>query len=503
MRKHLTFFFIVISLLLLAACQNTTAEDNRFTVAFPWSPANLDPHGSENWEVMRAGIAETLVGLDENLEPLPWLAKEWKQEDDNTWIFDLQENVTFHNGKEMNAEHVKASLEHSLEVNQRAADLLQLETIEIVDEYTLKMVTNEPNAALIPHLADPSTIIADVSVEGDEASFPTLTGAFKVKEFNIDESLIVERFDEYWGEHAKLPEIEIRYISEGETRLMALQSGEVDAAADIPMDNIPVLENDSAIEVHTAPSLRTHMLLYNMESPFFKELLHRKAVEASIPKEEIVRSVMMDQGTVAYSPFSDVLLFGEVGVEEETIPVKDLMEESGWSKNEESGLWEKDGEPVELTMLTFPQRPELTVMGEIIQSELLNEGITVHLRQVENIDEALTTEEWDFSMYSMLTAHTGDPQYFLNIFYHSSSPSNVSSYKSDEMDQMIENLNRTTDIEERHDLAVQMQEKLNEDLPQSFIVYPETVFAAKSGVEGFIPHPIEYYYIHSSIEMES
>ncbi len=514
MKKNVwNFIFIVISLLFMTSCQNdsvseeqngsnenSTANDERFTVAFTWSPANLDPHGTESWEVMRAGIAETLVRLDENLEPSPWLAKDWEQEDENTWIFELQENVSFHNGKEMNAENVKASLERSLDINQKTVDLLQLESIEVVDDNTLKMVTKEPNAALIPHLADPSTIIVDVATVEDETASPSLTGAFQVKEFHKDESLIVERFDEYWGEQALLSEIEIRFISEGETRLMALQSGEVHAATDVPIDNLPVLENDDDLEVLTTPSLRTHMMLYNLESPFFEDLTHRKAVDASIPKEDIVQSVMMGEGTAANSPFADILPFGEMP-EEETQSIEEIMKKSGWNKNK-SGMWEKEGEIVELTMLTFPQRPELTVMGEIIQSELLDEGISVDLRQVENIDEALSSEKWDIAMYSMLTAHTGDPQYFQNIFYHSSSSSNVSSYKSEDMDRMIEEINRTTDDEKRNDLAVRMQEQLNEDLPQSFIVYPNTVFAARSEVKEFTPHPIEYYYIHPLIDME-
>ncbi len=152
-------------------------------------------------------------------------------------------------------------------------------------------------------------------------------------------------------------------------------------------------------------------------------------------------------------------------------------------------------------MLTFPQRPELTVMAEIIQSSLLSEGIKVRILQVENIDEALANDDWDLSMYSMLTAHTGDPQYFLNIFYRSDSESNVSHYVSPSLDRLIDQLNQTADLTKRNELALQIQEVINTDLPQSFIVHPKTVFGAKNEVKGFIPHPIEYYYVHSQIDV--
>ncbi|MFC0471944.1 ABC transporter substrate-binding protein [Halalkalibacter kiskunsagensis] len=497
-----SFFFLT---LVLTGCATANvskdiASGKTLTVAFPWSPASLDPHSSNSWEVMRSGMGETLIRLNDQLQPIPWLAKEWKQENEITWIFMLEEQVKFHNGNEMDASSVKESLLRSLEKNERANDLLQIEEIEVLTANELKIVTKKPNSALIAHLADPSTIIVDVTTIEDKNTYPAFTGAFKMKQFNKDESLLVERNEDYWGKQALLSEVKINYISDGNTRLLALQSGEVDAATDIPIDNISILEKDKKIEVLTAPSLRTHMLLFNMNSPLFEEVNHRKVVDNAIPRKEIVNSVMMGHGTVANSPFSDILAFGKVERKEEKQSIEQLMTQGGWEKNR-NGIWEKQGKPFEVTMLSFPQRPELSVMAEIIQSRLVNVGIKVNIRQVENIDDALRKEDWDLSMYSMLTAHTGDPQYFLNVFYRSDSQSNVSHYASDSLDSMINQLNETTETISRNQLAVQAQEIINTDLPQAFIVHPKTVFGVRKEVQGFIPDPIEYYYIHSQIDV--
>lgn len=153
--------------------------------------------------------------------------------------------------------------------------------------------------------------------------------------------------------------------------------------------------------------------MYNMESPIFKQLAVRKAVDSLIPRQEIVDSVMKGQGTAAVGPFSPVLPFGQVEQTREEQSVKELMQQGGWTKNAE-GLWEKDGKVFEATFLTFPQRPELTVMAEVIQNKLLEQGMKVNIRQVENIDETLVNEEWDLAMYSMLTAHTGSPYFSWN-----------------------------------------------------------------------------------------
>ncbi|MFB5282922.1 ABC transporter substrate-binding protein [Peribacillus sp. Hz7] len=503
---------LALSLLALIGCagndetstdKGTNEEDSnqKATLAFSWSPASLDPHGSDSWEVMRSGTAETLIKLNEELEPTAWLAKSWKQESDTTWLFQLQENVTFHNGKAMDATSVKESLQRSMDKNQRAKDLLQIKSMGVVSDTELKIETTQPNAALIAHLADPSTIIVDVATMDAKDSYPAFTGAFKIKKFNQDESLIVKRYEDYWGEKALLSEVTIKFIADANTRLMALQSGDVDGATDISVDNIDVLEKNKKFEVLTATSLRTHMLMYNMESPLFKELALRKVVDMLIPREEIVSSVMKGQGTVAHSAFSPVLPFGKVENKEEKQSVDQLMQQEGWKKNA-TGMWEKEGKPFEATLLTFPQRPELTVMAEVIQNKLLVEGMKVNIRQVENIDDTLANEDWDLSMYSMLTAHTGDPQFFLEIFYRSNSESNVSKYASPSVDKMISQLSQTTDLEERNQLAIQIQEKINEDIPQSFIVFPNTVFAVKDGLKGFVAHPIEYYYNHSQIDVE-
>ncbi|UGB32003.1 ABC transporter substrate-binding protein [Metabacillus sp. B2-18] len=510
-RKQTILFLIVIGslLLLLSGCSDEKktatsnsdlASEKHVTLAFPWSPQSLDPHGIDSWEVMRSGTAETLVKLDEELQTTPWLAKEWKQENDTTWVFTLEENVTFHNGEKMDAASVKDSLLRSIEKDQKVKDLLQVESIEVVSDLELKIITKQPNAALVSHLADPSTIIVDVATLDKEDSYPALTGAFSIKQFNKDESLIVEKYEDYWGEKALLSEVIISFIPDGNSRLMALQSGDVDGATDIPVDNMKVLDKDKRFEVSTAPSLRTHMLMFNMNSPMFQDVTLRKVVDLSIPREEIVHSIMLEAGTEAKSPFPEVLSFGQVEKQASSESIDQLLEQDGWKKNSD-GMWEKQGSIFEVTMLTFPQRPELTVMAEAIQAELLNEGIKVNIRQVENIDEALVNEDWDLSMYSMLTAHTGDPQYFLNIFYQSASESNVSHYESSTVDRMIDELNQTSDTTKRNELAIEVQEVINQDLPQSFIVHPKTVFSTRNGVVGFTPHPIEYYYIHPELDV--
>jgi peptide/nickel transport system substrate-binding protein len=471
------------------------SDDRTLTMAYTWNPGSLDPHSGDSWFVMRSGVGETLIKLNEQFQSTPWLAKEWKQINEKTWLLKLQENVTFHNGKAVDADSVKDSLQRTLSESQRAKDLLQIESLEVINPYEIKITTTKPNPALIANLADPSTIILDVS------DIHAFTGAFKIKKFNKDESLVVERFQGYWGEQAQLSEVVIKFITDGNTRLMALQSGDVDIATDLPIDSLSLLEKDNNLQILSAPSVRTHMVLFNMNSPLFKDVAYRRLVDRSIPREDIVSSVMKGYGTAANSPFADVLPFGKVEKNLGNQSVEQVMAQGGWQKNSD-GIWEKQGKAFEVTLLTYPQRPELSIMAEIIQAELLNAGIQLNIRQVESIDDALTNDDWDLAMYSMLTAHTGDPGYFLNIFYQSTSESNVSRYASSSLDKIISELNQTSNAMKRIELAIQAQSIINKDIPQSFIVHPKTIIGARKEVEGFTANPVEYYYIHPQIKFE-
>lgn len=508
-KSLINWFCLALCIVALVGCStsevghlNAGGEGNSAktaTLAFTWSPSGLDPHSGDSWEMMRSGTAETLIKLNEDLTPVPWLAKAWEQVNDTTWLFQLQEDVTFHNGKALDATAVMNSLQRAIDKNQGTKNLLKIKAMQAVSETELKIETTEVNAALISNLADPGTIIVDVDSLDSGDSYPAFTGAYVIKQFNQDESLIVKRYENYWGDKTKLDEVTIKFIPDAITRLMALQSGDVDGATDISVDNIEVLEKDDRFDVLTAKSLRTHLVMYNMKSPLFKQLAVRKAVDSLIPRQEIVDSVMKWQGTAAVGPFSPVLPFGQVSEAQEDLSIDQLMWQDGWEKNTD-GMWEKDGKVFEATFLTFPQRPELTVMAEVIQSKLLEQGMKINIRQVENIDDALVNEEWDLAMYSMLTAHTGSPYFFLEIFYKSNSSSNMNHFASQKVDSMIDELHQITDIEKSTELAIQIQEEIEKAVPHSYVVHPNTVFAVNKELEGFQALPIEYYYNNANVD---
>lgn len=132
MKKHKKLFysaFVLGCVGILSACGNTATQEQKteskakthVNAGLYWTENTLDPATEyDGWSSSRAGITETLVTIDEKLELKPLLADSWKQENDTTWVFHIREGVTFHNGKKVDAQAVKAAFERAMTIQERA-----------------------------------------------------------------------------------------------------------------------------------------------------------------------------------------------------------------------------------------------------------------------------------------------------------------------------------------------------------------------------------------------
>lgn len=135
---------------------------------------------------------------------------------------------------------------------------------------------------------------------------------------------------------------------------------------------------------------------------------------------------------------------------------KKLLEEAGYK--EDKGVMEKNGEPLKLEMITYQSRPELPLIAQMLQSNAKEIGVEINIKSVENIDEYLSTnEEWDIATYSNLTAPRGDVGYFLNSAYSLDGALNIGEINDSEINEIVTELNKTTDVEKRNDLGKQVE----------------------------------------------
>lgn len=291
------------------------ATDKVLRVATATLPETLDA----NAKVSNAGIQvyyniyDTLIMRDTSAdEPtfLPGLAVSWEQVDDLVWEFKLRENVKFHDGTIMDAEDVCYSMNRV--INQEKADYLtaysyllsNFEKFEAVDDLTVRAYTKNTEPLIENLLSDPNVGISSKeyceSVGLDESGLaPVTTAPYKVVSFDPGHSVVLERFDDYWGEAAPFARIEITCIPEIISRITALQNGEVDFITNIPPDQETMLAGNTNVNIIGGVLPMYHIYRLNMTSELMDDANLRAALDYAIDRETLVNTIWLGKAEAA------------------------------------------------------------------------------------------------------------------------------------------------------------------------------------------------------------
>jgi ABC-type dipeptide transport system, periplasmic component len=261
-------------------------------------PQNMDPILNVGNTGIRIhfNVFETLLLADQkqNFALKPMLASSWKRIDDYTVEFTLKKGIKFHNGDELKAKDVQFSfnrLKEKLPGVELAASLLSvIKEVQVVDDYTVRIITKEVDPILEQRIASswgswivPADYIAKVGNEAFAAK-PVGTGPFKVVSYS-PEKIVLERFDDYWGEKPHVKRIEYILYPETSARMTALVTGEVDIITQLPPDQIPVIEKEKNLAVKSLNISNMHVLIYNTQSGPLKDKNFRHALNLAIDRQ--------------------------------------------------------------------------------------------------------------------------------------------------------------------------------------------------------------------------
>ena len=215
----------------------STAKDTLIIATANETPSvTTNEHNAVAGNYLNQMTHNGLFKMNENLEPVPDLVESYENTSDTEWIFHLKQGVLFHNGEEMTAKDVKASLELCKESPEVSQYGVSTGTIEVVDDYTVKITTDGPQSGLLSDLTHHGNFIlpADLIESGhDFNSEPIGTGPYKLVAWNRGESLEFEAFEDYFGGAAPIKHVTWRIIPEGSSRTMALEAGEVDLIIEV------------------------------------------------------------------------------------------------------------------------------------------------------------------------------------------------------------------------------------------------------------------------------
>ena len=274
----------------------------------------MDPHFANNTPTGNVifQVHENLTAFDDpkTMNPVGKLAKDWEvAEDGLTWTFYLREGITFHDGAPFNAEAVKKSFDRILDPAlgaPRRSNFDMIDRLEVVDEYTVNIITKVPYAALPSLLTCYNAVILSpkaIEEYGDQYStHASGTGPFKLSEWIPGESMTLVRNDNYWGEKPSIEKLVLKIIPEDATRVMALQTGEVDFISNVPPFEIKNLEAHKDIRVEMHEGFRTIYLGMVLKRPPFDNILVRQALNYAIDREALINGFLEGAATIAVGP---------------------------------------------------------------------------------------------------------------------------------------------------------------------------------------------------------
>ena len=465
----------------------------------------VDPHRTYNgWACIRYGIGETLVHYTDTMELEPWLAKEWSNDGNCTWTITLQDNVTFQSGRKMDGAAVKQCLDHLIEFHDRAPGDTKIIDVK-ADGQVLTITTSEPNPALMNYLGDPYGCIIDVDASDFETGIVAGTGPYVVVDMVTDDHLTLTKNTNYWNGTPKIDELTIRTLSNGDTLSAALQAGDIDAAYGMAYEAYSNFEN-GGYQFSSIQTSRAFFGSMNMTSPIIQDAAVRKAIAMGINKEGFVATLLDGHGVPGNGAFPNGFSsFGGEKVTTETYDpegAKAVLEEAGWVDTDGDGIREKDGVKLTIRWLTYPSRQELPLLAESVQASLKEIGMDVDINCTANRREFLADmTSWDIYASALVTAPSGDPQYFFTTSCLPGMSYNFGAYENEEVSAMIEELSTEFDTAKRGELAVKLQQAILDDNAYVFCSFLQMNMISKTNVTGYTAHACDYYQVTADLDI--
>lgn len=460
-----------------------------------WEPVSFNPlRGIDSGSYCASSLVyEGLVKFDENLELKPALASAYQISPDGlTYVFTLRPNLKFSDGSPLSALDVKACLMLAAsELSPFRSDYIDIKEVEILSDEKLVVHLARPCQPLISRMAELRIVPRAILQEKDHgnshiARHPVGNGPFRLREWQTGQELVFERNPYYWGAPAKLESLVWRVIPDRMALAAALGRGEVDLA---PVDGRvwksylsdlrEASGNKKRFELAEFCGNRTIYLGFNLEREPWKEVLIRKAFAHAIDRGAISEAFYGGYAVVPDSDFPETSWAFSKDTEHtdfDTVASAALLQKAGYKR--QNGVWQKDGKPLALRLLTIKDFEEL---AQASADYLKRAGMLVEVAVVEySTLRRAYLQKGNFDGIVWSRSFGPDPE--CTIVWSSKGMLNFCRLKDKQVDEMLTEARMAPTREARKQIYRTFQGFLANRLPWVFLLRPKQLIAFRSGI---------------------
>lgn len=442
---------------------------------------DLNPHLYAGEMYAQEMLYETLVNITETGYE-GGLAESWEISDDGkVYTFKIRQGVAFSDGEICDANAIKANFDAIVENKDRHTWLEMMHLLvdtEVVDEYTFRISLSDSYYPMLTELGvtRPFAMISPKAMKDgstkDGVNEYIGTGPYILKDFVTDEYAIFEANENYWGEKPTLKKITVKVIPDNQTRILALEKGEVDLIYGknmIDADVISKYENDEKFDVALSEPTSTRQIVINTSNDILKDKELRKAFQHATNRQAISEGIFYGLEAPADTLFSKTVPYSDIDLEPYEYDLEKanhILEQAGWLVGS-TAIREKDGKKLEVSLLYNSDSVTEKTIAEYLQSEYEKVGIAINIvgQEEQSYRDNMKTGNFDL-VFNICWGTPYDPQSSLAAMrqpVYGDYAAQLGLEDKAEIDEAITKILTSTDESERAGLYKFVLTRLHED----------------------------------------
>lgn len=460
---------------------NIVCNTSNTTTSFTLDPAVQYQGGSS----VTLGVCETLFELTEDeTDANGILATGYEMSSDGlTWTISIRDNVKFSNGRDLDAQAVKESLEYELAGVERLASMLSIANME-ANGQTLTITTSTPVPTLPKILSDTNLLVFDTHESGDLSKNIIGTGAYVLQSVDSDGNCEMVRNDNYWRGKPIAEKVHSKCGLDTTAIASALQSGEIDWGSVAATDASLFKNNAEYQEYSSTSNGRVYYLYLNPSYTFTQDPAICEALTYAIDRDSIVNGLYAGAGEPAYSIFPSYSPYYSDANDQphyNADKAKEILAKAGYTDTDGDGFVEKDGQKVTLNITCYSAN-QFPKLSEALQAMFKSIGIDSEIKVSDAIMDDLKAGQFNIATYGYNTLTYGDALNYLAPVFKTGGNSNFTNYSNPTVDEALTQMAAESNMDNRVALAQKVQAEVLSSNQYIYIMRPITYTYVNSNV---------------------